>query len=43
MTKNDDSKEKEAYVLEEFHDFYKDFPSLSSHFKLISKIGEGFY
>jgi cell division control protein 7 len=38
---NDGSHENDASVLEEFHDFYKDVPSLSSHFKLLSKIGEG--
>jgi cell division control protein 7 len=33
--------ENDASVLEEFLDFYKDVPFLSSYFKLISKIGEG--
>ena len=28
-------------VLEEFKDFYKDFPQLELHFKLLCKIGEG--
>ncbi len=32
---------KDAQILEEFQDFYKDFPELKSHYKLIHKIGEG--
>jgi myosin-crossreactive antigen len=36
-----ETEETDASVLEEFYDFYKDVPLLSSHFKLISKIGEG--
>ena len=35
------TQDNDAAVLEEFHDFYKDVPSLASHYKLISKIGEG--
>ena len=37
----EENEENDAAVVEEFHDFYKDVPSLSSHYKLISKIGEG--
>ena len=33
--------ECDASMQEEFHDFYKDVPQLSNHYKLISKIGEG--
>ena len=32
---------KDKNLLEEFDDFYKDFPPLSQSFKLLSKIGEG--
>jgi hypothetical protein len=39
----DEIEETDKSVLEEFYDFYKDVPVLSSHFKLISKIGEGIY